>query len=231
MSDLFKDHGSELSDDEDRRLWQRVRAIPGEAAGEAPGRAPWWRALWAMPAVRYGAPAFAVLLVAVVWVVERRPEPPTRALATRAVNQLDRKAEAPQSAAPENAPAPMAQAPPAVLESREKLAKKSHAAESSVQGQGQESKDETAGRADGGALPEREFALKAAPAPAPATAESKEAQKFAAAPTQPARAEVTTKSSAPAPPTAWRGACSRRPPNSRATRSWPRSPRSRRGGR
>ena len=73
MSDLFKDHKPELSDDEDRRLWQRVRAIPGEGLRPAP--VPWWRALWAMPAVRYGAPAFAVLVAAVVWVTERGPQP------------------------------------------------------------------------------------------------------------------------------------------------------------
>jgi len=75
MSDLFKDHKPELSDDEDRRLWQRVRAIPGEAEGFRHAPVPWWRALWAMPAVRYGAPAFAVLVAAVVWVTERGPEP------------------------------------------------------------------------------------------------------------------------------------------------------------
>ena len=202
MSDLFKDHGSELSDDEDRRLWQRVRAIPGEAKGEAPRglvSAPWWTRLWVMPAVRYGAPALAVLLVAVVWVVERRPVTPARVADTRAMNELDRTAQAPQSAAPENAPAPLAQAPPAVLDSREKLAKESRTAEGADQPQGQESKDETAGRADGGAVLEREVSLKAAPAPAAPAPEPKEAQTFAAAPPQSARDEVTAKPAAPAP--------------------------------
>jgi len=206
MSDLFKDHGPELSDDEDCRLWQRVRAIPGEAKGEAPRRlvsAPWWTRLWAMPAVRYGAPALAVLLVAVVWVAERRPETPARVAATRAVNQLDRKAEAPQSAAPGNAPAPRAQAPPAVPGSREELAKESRAAESAGRAQGQESKDEPAGRADGGAVLEREVVLKAAPAPAPAAPGSapQEAQKFAAAPTQPASEGATDRLAGGALPT------------------------------
>jgi hypothetical protein len=70
VSDLFKDHKPELSEEEDRLLWQRVRAIPGPASRPAP----WWRRLFAMPAVRYGAPAFAVLLAAVVWVIERSPD-------------------------------------------------------------------------------------------------------------------------------------------------------------
>jgi len=188
MSDLFKDHGPELSDDEDRRLWQRVRAIPGEAAGEAPGRAPWWRALWAMPAVRYGAPAFAVLLVAVVWVAERRPEPPPRVAATRAQNELDQEAAAPPVS--ENAPLPMAQAPPAASRV---LTKERRGAEGGRPATAQLSKDEPARRVDGGAVLEREVTLKAAPTPAPA---AEEAPKFAPAP---AREEVAAQSGAPAP--------------------------------
>jgi hypothetical protein len=84
VSDLFKDQRPELSDDEDRLLWQRVRAIPDEVDLPAPARAPWWRTLWTMPAVRYGAPAFAVLVAATVWVVERAPEPTLRVPAERA---------------------------------------------------------------------------------------------------------------------------------------------------
>jgi hypothetical protein len=192
MSDLFKDHGPELSDDEDRRLWQRVRAIPGEAAGEAAPRAPWWTRLLAMPAVRYGAPAFAVLLVAVVWVVERRPEPPARAHATRAASELDQKTVP----APENAPSPMAQAPPPASRVLSRIAN----GEESKQ-QAPMSKDEPARRADGGAVLEREVTLKAAPpsapaAPAPA---AKEAGKFAVAPAGPAREEMAAKTAAPAP--------------------------------
>jgi hypothetical protein len=70
VSDLFKDHKPELSEEEDRLLWQRVRAIPAPA----PHTAPWWERLWAMPTVRYGAPALAVMLAAVVWVIEREPD-------------------------------------------------------------------------------------------------------------------------------------------------------------
>ncbi len=102
MSDLFKDGRPQLSDDEDRRLWQRVRAIPGEVEGVAPARAPrlpWWRALWAMPAVRYGAPALAVLLVAVVWVAERSPVPPARVNAQKVLDRA-RSQEATPSPAP-----------------------------------------------------------------------------------------------------------------------------------
>jgi hypothetical protein len=73
VSDLWKDHKPELTEEEDRLLWQRVRAIP------APPPEPWWKRLFAMPAVRYGAPAFAVILAAVVYVVERAPEPTLRA--------------------------------------------------------------------------------------------------------------------------------------------------------
>jgi hypothetical protein len=73
VSDLWKDHKPELTEEEDRLLWQRVRAIP------APPPDPWWKRLFAMPAVRYGAPAFAVILAAVVYVVERAPEPTLRA--------------------------------------------------------------------------------------------------------------------------------------------------------
>jgi len=77
VSDLFKDHKPELTEEEDRLLWQRVRAIPSAPPPVPPD--PWWKRLFALPAVRYGAPAFAVLLAAVVYVVERAPEPTLRA--------------------------------------------------------------------------------------------------------------------------------------------------------
>ena len=78
MSDLFKDHKSELTEEEDRLLWQRVRAIPALTTAPAFRPAPWWRRLFALPAVRYGAPALAVLVAAVVWVTQRAPEPTLR---------------------------------------------------------------------------------------------------------------------------------------------------------
>ena len=46
MSDLFKKHRPTLTDEEDRRLWQRVR-VP---VAQSPVRASWWRSLTAMPA-------------------------------------------------------------------------------------------------------------------------------------------------------------------------------------
>jgi hypothetical protein len=75
MSDLFKDHKPELTEEEDRLLWQRVRAIPALEPAPDVRPAPWWRRLFELPAVRYGAPAFAVLLAAVIYVVERAPAP------------------------------------------------------------------------------------------------------------------------------------------------------------
>ncbi len=109
MSDLFKDHKPELSEDEDRRLWQRVRAIPGEAEGARfrPARAPWWRALWAMPSVRYGAPAFAVLVAAVIWVTERAPSPTLNAESRReAARTASLPPEAQDAPLPQSNPAP-----------------------------------------------------------------------------------------------------------------------------
>jgi hypothetical protein len=87
VSDLFKRHRPRLSEDEERALWERVRTIPREAAGErrsAGGRkrSP-WDVLWARPAVRYGAPALAVALVAVVWVAQKEPVAPARQEAAR----------------------------------------------------------------------------------------------------------------------------------------------------
>jgi hypothetical protein len=73
VSDLFKDHKPELSEEEDRLLWQRVRAIPAIDTAPAQRPVPWWERLWAMPGVRYGAPALAVLVAAVIWVIEREP--------------------------------------------------------------------------------------------------------------------------------------------------------------
>jgi hypothetical protein len=74
VSDLFKRHRPRLTEDEDRELFERVRARLRPAARPAP----WWRALLAVPAVRYGAPALAVALVGVVWVMQQAPEPPAR---------------------------------------------------------------------------------------------------------------------------------------------------------
>jgi len=88
VSDLFKDHKPELTEEEDRLLWQRVRAIPSAPPPPVPD--PWWKRLLAMPAVRYGAPAFAVLLAAVVYVVERAPEPTLHpASSKRAVERVE----------------------------------------------------------------------------------------------------------------------------------------------
>ena len=84
MSDLFKRHRPKLSEDEERALWERVRTIPREAGGRSPGlagaprkRSP-WEVLWARPAVRYGAPALAVALVAIVWSAQQEPVAPAR---------------------------------------------------------------------------------------------------------------------------------------------------------
>lgn len=109
MSDLFKDHKPELSEDEDRRLWQRVRAIPGEAegAGIRPARTPWWRALWAMPSVRYGAPALAALVAAVIWVTERAPSPTLKVESRReAARTISLPPQAQDAPLPQSNPAP-----------------------------------------------------------------------------------------------------------------------------
>ncbi|MGH7726115.1 MAG: hypothetical protein ACREOU_11880 [Candidatus Eiseniibacteriota bacterium] len=124
MSDLFKDHGPRMTEEEDRRLWERVRTIPGEveaeseasrarerASGKAPRterREPWWRGWFALPAVRYGVPALAVVLVAVVWVVQQNPTSPMRSESDRvriATEGLDeRPAPAPASEVAPTAP-------------------------------------------------------------------------------------------------------------------------------
>jgi hypothetical protein len=209
MSDLFKDHKPELSDDEDRRLWQRVRAIPGEAEGFRHAPVPWWRALWAMPAVRYGAPAFAVLVAAVVWVTERGPEPtlkvqePAR-VSTRAATPPAVQ-PAPDSQAPEEAPtvAMRAVTPPADhLRARSSLSK-----DEKAQPERQEAALDQGAR--GGAAPEPELIVqqqehvivpapaktmalrKGEPAPAPT------AQTFAPPPKEAA------KNSTPSPSANW----------------------------
>lgn len=84
MSDLFKRHRPKLSEDEERALWERVRTIPREAGGRSPAprrRSP-WEVLWARPAIRYGAPALAVALVAFVWIAQQEPVAPARRGAT-----------------------------------------------------------------------------------------------------------------------------------------------------
>lgn len=117
MSDLFKRHRPRLSEDEERALWERVREIP-RASGRAreTWRRPWWGALWATPAMRYGAPAMAVALVAVVWVTQRDPVAPVR----------QERATAPSTPAPAPAepgashgvPGAVPAAPPADLRTR-----------------------------------------------------------------------------------------------------------------
>ena len=125
MSDLFKKNRPRLSEDEERALWERVRTIPREAGGRRVAdtgdrrRSP-WEILWARPAVRFGAPALAVALVAVVWVTQREPVAPAREEATSRVTSP----VAPEAAAPAGepvagslpaptspAPAPVATAP------------------------------------------------------------------------------------------------------------------------
>jgi hypothetical protein len=98
MSDLFRQDPPRMSDDESRRAWERVRT--------AAAREPWWAALWSRPAVRFGLPAAAVVLVAGVWVAIEQPATthvPVRPLAT-----LDQAgggaASSPQTAAPEAPP-------------------------------------------------------------------------------------------------------------------------------
>jgi hypothetical protein len=111
MNEFLKGRRPRLSDDEERRLWQRVRAIPDEvappsAAAPVPRRtARGWRTVFALPAVRYGAPALAVVLVAVIWIAQRTPE-----RHVGGAGLAEQKA-APGSApmldqAPESAPAP-----------------------------------------------------------------------------------------------------------------------------
>ncbi len=77
MSEFWKKRRPRLTDDEERALWERVRTMPSEAVGArgARARSP-WAALWARPAVRFGAPVLAVALVAIVWVAQRGPEAP-----------------------------------------------------------------------------------------------------------------------------------------------------------
>ena len=76
MSEFWKKRRPRLSEDEERALWERVRTMPSEASGRgARARSP-WAALWARPAVRFGAPVLAVALVAIVWVAQRPPEAP-----------------------------------------------------------------------------------------------------------------------------------------------------------
>jgi hypothetical protein len=97
MSDLFKKHQPRMSDEEDRRLWQQVR-VP---VARSPVRTAGWRSWFALPAVRYGLPALAVVVVAVVWVVERSPVPPAREAAEQAAGrarQADREIALPPSA-------------------------------------------------------------------------------------------------------------------------------------
>jgi hypothetical protein len=77
VSDFWKDRRPQMTEDEDRRLWERVRAIPTHAGSAAQAaRGPAWRRWLAVPSVRYGASALVVALFAVLWVVQRDPRPP-----------------------------------------------------------------------------------------------------------------------------------------------------------
>lgn len=109
MSDLFKDQKPRLSEEEERRLWEHVRTIPRDVGTEPERHEPWWRGLFALPAVRYGVPALAVALVAVVWVWQREPESPLRdqaSVQTRAGEKERSKVGLDEQPAVEPAPAP-----------------------------------------------------------------------------------------------------------------------------
>jgi hypothetical protein len=127
VSDLFKKNRPRLGEDEERALWERVRTIPREAGGRrapAPGadRAlPWWAGLWARPAVRFGAPALAVALVAVVWVTQREPVTPARQPA-RVVEPPSATAPAAPSDASEPLLPEQETAPAPAVESRARVA-------------------------------------------------------------------------------------------------------------
>ena len=120
MSDLFKRHTPKLTEEEERALWERVRTMPREVGGApAPARSgrSWWQGLFAMPAVRYGAPVLAVALVAVVWVVQQSPTPPARQRAVAPAMRADQAAPTPEGApssdARTEAPSPATRAVPA----------------------------------------------------------------------------------------------------------------------
>ena len=136
MSDRFKRNRPRLSEQEERALWERVRTIPREAGGRSPapvplpgGRPrPWWDALWARPAVRFGAPALAVALVAVVWVAQKEPVAPAREEAASRQRAVGTPAPAPGprrgdlAARGDAADAPLATAPTtSAPEAREEL--------------------------------------------------------------------------------------------------------------
>jgi len=184
MSDLFKHNAPRMSDDEDRRAWERVR--------QAQRPAPWWAALWARPAVRYGLPAVAVEQPAST----HAPAPHVAALERTPATA---RTLAPATPAPGVAPAPVAPAPVATAkqaapEAREfapaprPLPVKDRALAQTNEAQAQAMRDQTV--ATGGA------AFEAAPRP---TALRKES---AAAPA-PGNGLAET-APAPAPPTrAW----------------------------
>ncbi len=117
MSDFWKKRRPQLTDDEERALWERVRTMPAEARGAARARSP-WAALWARPAVRFGAPVLAVALVAIVWVAQQSPEAPRPesvlgTVGTVGTSDTEQRAKLQvatpenESDAPESAPAPV----------------------------------------------------------------------------------------------------------------------------
>ena len=124
MSDLFKKNAPRLSEDEEQRLWQRVRAIPDEVAAErasqpeaspardSRGTRPWWRGLFAAPAFRYGAPALAVVVAATLYVLQQSPRAPVPGRETTATRATGPAVE---QVVPSEEAAPMATAPDAAM--------------------------------------------------------------------------------------------------------------------
>ena len=208
MSDLFKDHKPELSEEEDRLLWQRVRAIPALETAPAFRPAPWWRKLWEMPGVRYGAPALAVLMAAVVWVVAREPE-----------YKADARRARQEASSAKQTPAPVTDAQPApTRNSARVMAVDEKVATKPVDGVGIPTKDKAEGaewRADAvapaepqneelasrpaSAAPTAGALRKSAPAPAPSTPTATTGTTFAAPPPATATSERKQSASAPAP--------------------------------
>lgn len=122
MSDFWKKRRPQMTDEEERALWERVRTMPFEARGAARTRSP-WAALWARPAVRFGAPVLAVALVAIVWVAQQSPEAPRPEsdLGSTATREMEQTAPTGEDAATlqEAAPAPVPAPVPAPIAARD----------------------------------------------------------------------------------------------------------------